>query len=116
MRRLAAFLFAVSLAASGCAYAQTPVTGYVFNNVKYGGLVTPTATVTKSGSAHAESYVGIFGLGDASVETAAKNAGITRIHHVDYECWSILGCYAKFTTTVYGDAPESGTTPPASKP
>lgn len=45
----------------------------------------------------------LFATGDASVETAARNAGITTIHHVDYEIMSVLGVFARFTIFVYGD-------------
>jgi hypothetical protein len=42
-------------------------------------------------------------VGDASIEAAAKNAGITRIHHVDYQTQSVLGVMADFTVIVYGN-------------
>jgi len=41
--------------------------------------------------------------GDASVASAAKSAGITVVHHIDYEMMSVLGIYVEFTTIVYGD-------------
>ena len=47
--------------------------------------------------------MGFYAVGDASVETAAKNGGITKIHHVDYETQSILGVIADYTTVVYGN-------------
>ncbi|PYN11407.1 MAG: protein trl [Candidatus Rokuibacteriota bacterium] len=45
----------------------------------------------------------VFATGDASISAAAKNGGITRIHHVDHETMNILGFYAKYTTIVYGE-------------
>lgn len=47
--------------------------------------------------------LGLVATGDASIEAAAKAGGITKIHHVDFENFSILGIYATFTTVVYGD-------------
>ena len=42
-------------------------------------------------------------LGDASIQTAAREAGITRIHHVDYQAKSYVGIYTIYTVIVYGD-------------
>ena len=42
-------------------------------------------------------------LGDASIQTAAREAGITRIHHVDYQMKSYVGLYTIYTIIVYGD-------------
>ena len=42
-------------------------------------------------------------MGDASVQTAARNAGITKISHVDYKKTSVIGVYAKVITVVYGE-------------
>ncbi len=41
--------------------------------------------------------------GDASLSTAMKNGGITKIHHVDLETLSILGIYTKQKVIVYGE-------------
>ncbi len=41
--------------------------------------------------------------GEASVASAAKSAGITTVHHIDYEILSVLGIYVEFMTIVYGD-------------
>ena len=42
-------------------------------------------------------------LGDASIQAAAREAGITRIHHVDYQAKSYVGVYTIYTIIVYGD-------------
>ena len=44
-----------------------------------------------------------FAWDDASIEKAAQNGGITKIHYADYEFMQVLGVYGKFTTTVYGE-------------
>ncbi len=69
------------------------------------GATTTTASLAnmKTGAATATSILGIVATGDASIEAAAKNAGITRIHHVDHHTKNILGFYAEFTTIVYGE-------------
>lgn len=66
-------------------------------------MVTSNALGTKVGQASATSILGIVGTGDASIQAAAKKAGITKISHVDESATSVLGIYAKYTTTVYGE-------------
>jgi len=57
---------------------------------------------TKVGRAWAEGIV-FVGYGDASILTAARRAGITRIHHVDSESTNIFGIYCRYVTVVYGE-------------
>lgn len=56
----------------------------------------------KKGTASAEGYLGLVAQGDASIQAAAEDGGITNIHHVDYNTRSILGLYVEYTTIVYG--------------
>ena len=107
MKHLGA-LFILVVAVSyltGCAaYSTSPVTGVLFTDVK--APVTATASedaALKSGSAAVTSVLGLIATGDASIETAAKNGRITKIHHVDYSSKSWLGIYAVYTVTVYGE-------------
>lgn len=39
----------------------------------------------------------------AACTAAAREAGITRIHHVDYQAKSYVGVYTIYTIIVYGD-------------
>ncbi len=94
----------LATALSGCATAVSPVNGTFYSNVKAPMLVSDSAErPTKIGRASARSILGIYAVGDASIETAAKNAGITHIHHVDYQSESVLGMVADFTVIVYGN-------------
>jgi hypothetical protein len=61
-----------------------------------------TAGTSKVGRSQAEGVL-LFSWGDASIQTAAKQAGIQRIHHVDNETLNILGIYARYETIVYGE-------------
>jgi len=63
----------------------------------------PTAQSSKVGESSASGILGIVGVGDASLEAAMKNGGITKIHHVDHKVMSILCLYVKYTTIVYGE-------------
>jgi len=108
MRNIVIFLLPILLfpvILTGCgAMAASPVTGFLYTEVK--GPVTATGIDTSSskvGTATCTSLLGLIATGDASIETAAKSAGITKIHHVDYQSKNILGLYAEFTVTVYGE-------------
>ena len=88
---------------SGCAFVASPVTGFLYTDVKAPLAVTSNSGSTKVGTAKMQSILGWVATGDASIEAAAKSAGITKIHHVDYEANSILGIVASFTVVVYGE-------------
>jgi TRL-like protein family len=98
---LAAPMLAITL--TGCAMAMSPVTGFIYSDVKAPLTATSHDNSSKVGRAECTSILGLVAQGDASIQKAASAAGISQIHHVDYECWSILGFYAKFTVVVYGD-------------
>ena len=72
-------------------------------DLKHGQSVTGNAGSSKVGTAEAKGYVGVVALGDASIQAAAREAGITRIHHVDYQAKSYVGVYTIYTIIVYGD-------------
>lgn len=59
---------------------------------------------SKVGSADAQVFLKVlcFG-GDASIRTAAKNGGITRISTVDMKHFDVLGIYGEYTTIVTGE-------------
>ena len=101
------FVVALVLALSlqGCAVAIAPpgVPGLCFTNLKGTLSSTGAARGTKEGEGHITSLFGAFAWGDASVETAAKKAGITHVSWVDYHAKSVLGIWAQYTVRVYGD-------------
>lgn len=102
MKSVFAFICAVCLFSS-CAGVKSPVTGFVYTDTKNGQMVTSNALGTKVGQSSAISVLGIVGVGDASIQAAAKQAGITKISHVDEAATNVLCIYAKYTTTVYGE-------------
>jgi hypothetical protein len=65
--------------------------------------VTANSGSSKSGSASATSVLGIVATGDASIQAASSNGGITKIQHVDQKVERILFFWAKYTVTVYGE-------------
>jgi hypothetical protein len=79
----------------------------------YGGLVTsgvkgPVSGVdnsvkpAKTGTSMASGIV-FFASGDASISAAMANGGITKVHHVDSETFSVMGVYATYKTVVHGE-------------
>ena len=109
MKKLFAFAFAAMMLA-GC--VKSPLVGGIYTDVKDGLAVTGNAGSSKVGTAEAKGYVGVVvrhvlrgvvALGDASIQAAAREAGITRIHHVDYQAKSYVGVYTIYTIIVYGD-------------
>ncbi|WP_044245689.1 TRL-like family protein [Parabacteroides goldsteinii] len=102
MKKIIAFCSAVLLLSS-CAMVKSPVTGFVYTGTKSPVTVTENPVGSKKGEASTVSVLGWFAVGDASVQKAAKEAGITKISHVDEESTSVLGLFAKYTITVYGE-------------
>lgn len=104
MRLLSVSVLALALLfLPACAVVMSPLPGLVFTDAKYGWNATSNTGMMKHGEAMAQSILGIVATGDASISAAAAAGGITKIHHVDYHAWSVLGILAKFTTHVYGE-------------
>jgi ABC-type sugar transport system substrate-binding protein len=62
----------------------------------------PVGTKVGKSTGHSFFTVLVFGS-DASIQTAAKNGGITKISTVDFTREDILGIYQTYTTTVTGE-------------
>lgn len=43
------------------------------------------------------------GMDNASLEEAARNAGITEVNYADYKMFNVLGVFSEFTVVVYGN-------------
>ncbi len=44
-----------------------------------------------------------FAWDDVSIEAAAREGGLSRVHYADYEVLQILGIFAQFTVRAYGE-------------
>jgi hypothetical protein len=86
----------------GCATVRTPALGLIYTQTKSGVAATSNSAGTKTGEACAESYFGLVATGDASIETARKEGGITTITSVDESSKNIIGVYGKYCTLVRG--------------
>lgn len=106
MRRFSIFIImlfcGISLMMGCAAYSVAPVTGFIYTDVQGPLSATNHDSNSKVGMATCTSILGLVATGDASIEAAMQNGGITQIHHVDFKSKSILGIYAEFTTIVYG--------------
>lgn len=90
---------AIALGMSSCAALGN---GTLYNDTVEPCQVTANTLGSKVGQAQIVNIVGVA-LGDAGVQKAAKEAGITKVSHVDKKVWSILGVYSVTTYTVYGN-------------
>ena len=90
------------LLASGC--ASTYPRGVILTEIKLPLAVTANSgKATKTGVAECKTYMGMIATGDVSLETAKRNGGITKVHHVDWEANSFLGIVSTYKLTVYGE-------------
>lgn len=97
-------LAVMTVAMVGCiSPVGSPIMGAIYTGVKGPGYaIDGSAGFSRVGQSSAQAIICVA-TGDASVNTAARSVGITKIHHVDIEYMSILGVYGKVTTTVYGE-------------
>ncbi len=94
----------VAMLMSSCAVVGTGAgIGSLYTGVTEGGAVTSNPLGTKVGQSSATNILGIVATGDASINAAAKAAGIKKVSHVDVKKMSILGLFATYTTIVYGN-------------
>jgi hypothetical protein len=97
---------AIALSALACTVVApvVPPPGLLYQSyeapLSLHGLQKPGS---KRGTASTQNILGLFSWGDASVHTAAMQGGIQTIQHADYEFYSVLGIYSRYTTVVHGD-------------
>ena len=99
-----ALLVTVCFGFVGCAMVGSPCgNGAIFSQFKAAQDLESGKLGSKCGKAELQNILGWILTGDATIETAAKNAGITNVTHADYEGFSVLGIWAKYTIYVYGE-------------
>ncbi len=86
----------------GCAMASSPVSGFIYMDVKGPITADAGASAVKEGTSCATSILGWVATGDASIEAAMKQGGISKVATIDSNSNGILGIYAKFCTVVRG--------------
>lgn len=103
MKKFIAIAALVALFMPSCQLVASPLMGGLYTNVQAPGPVTSNERGSKVGTAMAETWLGLWAEGDASVNSAATAGGITRISHWDYHAKSIWFIHGRFETFVYGD-------------
>lgn len=83
--------------------ASVPTAATLYTDVTEGLTATSNTFGTKVGKSSASNVLGLIATGDASINEAAKQAGIKKISHVDVKKFSILGLFTTITTFVYGE-------------
>jgi hypothetical protein len=105
MKRTAVVFLVVTLfcfCVGGCA-TYIPA-GALYTGGKAGVAVADgDLNCSKVGTAESNSLFALVTWGDSSIQTAAKNGGISKVKYVDYEVQNILGIFGKYTTIVHGD-------------
>ena len=96
-----ACVIALALGMTSC--GAVGIMGGVYQDTTTPEAVTANALGSKVGQAEVWSVLGVVALGDAGIEKAAKEAGITKVSHVDKKTFSVLGVFTKVTYTVYGN-------------
>ena len=96
---VSAALVVASLALCSCGVSRV---GAIYTDIS-APLSATTASASKVGTATSTTYLGLWAEGDASIDTAKRNGGITTVSSVDAKVDSILGIVTTYTTTVRGN-------------
>ena len=97
-----AALLVCAMLVSGCA-TSLPI-GILYTQLRLPVVATDLGNKTpRVGTAECISYLGLITTGDASIQTAKRNGGLTKVHHVDWEVENILGIIGKYKVIVYGE-------------
>lgn len=76
--------------------------GIIYSDCKEPVTASSLPDYTKKAEGTNMSILGLVGFGDASIEKLAKEAGITKIKHVDKKSTNIFIFFFSETFTVYG--------------
>ena len=86
--------------------ASALIAGLILTSCSITMPVTATSNSvgSKVGEATATIYLGVLYFdADASIQTAAKNGGISKISTVDIKQFNVLNIYTTYTTIVTGE-------------
>lgn len=106
MRKLALAVTMICAVAFLAGCASTYPVGSFYTSVKLPMDANGSKAALKNlkvGEAECRSYFALVAVGDASIEAAAKKAGITSIQYVDWHVENILGVIGKYKVVVYGE-------------
>lgn len=97
-------IIALSSLAGCCTWAYAPARIDTLNveSLQSPGHLVEAQTKGKTGRACAQGIL-IFAFGDASIEEARNNGGITQIASIEYDTYNTIGIYARLCTVVRGE-------------
>ena len=88
---------------SACATnASRTGSGLLFDSFQESGTATTATSTDKSGSACSYNILGLFSVGDSSVDRAKYKGNVKSVSSVDYEYLNILHLFASVCTIVKG--------------
>ena len=93
---------ALAISAFVLSSCGAPLIGAAYTDITVPVMAT-TASASKVGTATSTTYLALWAEGDASINAAKKNGGITTVSSVDVSVDSILGIVNTYTTTVRGN-------------
>jgi hypothetical protein len=95
---ISALLF-FAVGSMGCVAVSSPAIGWVMD--VSGPIMSNGAIGSREGRACAQSIMGVYASGDASIKAAAANGGVTKIASIDHEStWFIV--MGEYCTVVRG--------------
>ncbi|MBM4143201.1 MAG: hypothetical protein FJ225_06380 [Lentisphaerae bacterium] len=108
LRLVAALLLCAGLlGVSGCVFSSplSPQPGLLVSVTSYPHpqCVSSPELGKRTGSSSAVNILGLIAVGDASVEEAARSAGIARIATIDHSYLNVFWLFSVFKTIVTGD-------------
>jgi len=80
---------------------RSPIPGLLYSRT-LSGLAVSAQTASREGEACAHSYLGLISVGDASIEQARRNGGITSVASVDEKLTNYFVFYQEYCTVVRG--------------
>lgn len=96
-------LFATAVLTTGCAGVATPASGMLYGDVKWDSAIDNNGVAaSKEGKACATSLLGLLATGDASVNAAKTQGGISKVANVSHNSTNFLGLYGQYCTIVTG--------------
>ncbi len=99
---LMAVVLGLTVLMAGCATYWPQ--GFIYTEVKGPAAVGSEGyNYSKTGTATANSILGMVATGDCSIKAAMANGKINKVKYVEYSVKNVLGLFGEYTTTVYGD-------------
>ncbi|MEO5355860.1 MAG: TRL-like family protein [Nitrospirae bacterium YQR-1] len=100
---LGLIVISLSMLTASCGFVADGPFGWVYTDNKVPVAMGTAQTGAKAGKACIHSFLGAVAIGDASIETAMKAAGIKTVYSVNKENLNIFGTYTRQCTIVAGE-------------